>query len=146
MGCARWGMTVNLISPHRKVPGLRTPKPFIFGPKALSHSLRVGNTRHSGTRTFFTEEGPTTSSTNVPLDNDELNSASPNVGQLGLAVTLQKHRLPSGRTGGIGMPRQVQPVAQGRLHHQGRSGPQGSHLRNLPEGPAASLSGLLQNG
>jgi hypothetical protein len=75
MGCARWGMTINLISPDRKVPGLRTPKPFTSGPEALCHSLRMGNTWDSGTRTFSTIEGPTASSTDVPSDKDELNSA-----------------------------------------------------------------------
>jgi hypothetical protein len=34
------------ILPHWKVPGLWTRKPFTSGPEALSHSLRVGNTRN----------------------------------------------------------------------------------------------------
>jgi hypothetical protein len=110
MGCARRDMTINLISPHRKVPDLRTPKPFISELEALSHSLRVGNIRDLGTRTF-TKEGPTTSSTDVPSDKDELNSVPPHLGQLGLTTTLQKHRLPSGRTRGIGTPCLAQHVA-----------------------------------
>jgi hypothetical protein len=76
------------------------PKPFISGLEALSHSLRMGNTRDSGTQTFSTKEGPTASSTNVPLDKDELNSAPPHIRQPGLVATLQKHHLLSRRTGG----------------------------------------------
>jgi hypothetical protein len=95
---------INLISPHRKIPGLRTPKPFTYRPESLSHSLHVGNTRDSGAQTFSTKEGPTASSTDEPSDKDELNSAPLHVGSLDLVATLQKHRLPSGRTRGIGTP------------------------------------------
>jgi hypothetical protein len=126
--------------------GLRTPKPLTSKPEALSQSLRVGNTWDSGTRTISTKEGPTISSTDVPSDKDELNSTSPHVGQLGWAAMLQTHHLPSGRTGGIGTPHLAQPIAQGKLSHQGRPAPQGRHLWNLPEGLAASPSGLHQNG
>jgi hypothetical protein len=94
--------------PHIPPPeGSRPPDPkaFISGSEALSHSLRVGNTRDSKTRTFSTKEGPIASSTNIPSDKDELISAPPHVGQLGLAPMLQKHRLPSEGTGGIGTPR-----------------------------------------
>jgi hypothetical protein len=128
--------------PH--IPPTEGSQPLV--PKALSHSLRVGNTRDSGTRTFSTKAGLTTSSTDVPSDKNELNSAPPHVGQLVSVATLQKHRLPSGRTGGIGTPRIAQPVAQGRLGRQGRPAPQGSHLWNHVVGPAASSSRLLRNG
>jgi hypothetical protein len=136
MGCARRDMTINLVSPHRKVPGLRTPRPFISRPEALSHSLRVGNMRDSGTQTFSTKKGPTASSTDVPLDKDELNSTPPHVGQIGLAATLQKHYLPFRRTEGIGTPRLAQLVTQRRLAameswpHKGAT--YGTFLRNRP--------------
>jgi hypothetical protein len=81
-------MMINLISPHRKVPSLQIPKPFASQLEALSHSLRMGNTWDSRTRTFSTKEGPTASSTDVPSDKDELNSVPPHVGQLGLATML----------------------------------------------------------
>jgi hypothetical protein len=71
------------IPPHWKVPGFRTPQPFTSEPEALSHYLRVGITRDSGTRTFSTMEGPTASSTDVPSDKDELSLVLPHVGQLG---------------------------------------------------------------
>jgi hypothetical protein len=136
MGCARRDMAINLVSPHRKVPGLRTPRPFISRPEALSHSLRVGNMRDSGTQTFSTKKGPTASSTDVPLDKDELNSTPPHVGQIGLAATLQKHYLPFRRTEGIGTPRLAQLVTQRRLAameswpHKGAT--YGTFLRNRP--------------
>jgi hypothetical protein len=109
--------------PHQKIPGLQTPKSLISGPEALSHSLRMGNTRDSGAQTFSTKEGPTASSTEVPSDKDELNSVPPHVGQLGLAAILQKHRLPSGRTGGIGMPHLAQPITQGKAWPPWKVGP-----------------------
>jgi hypothetical protein len=59
-----------------------------------------------------TKEGPTASSIDVPSDKDELNSVLPHVGKLGLDAMLQKHRIPSGRTMGIGTPCLVHPVAQ----------------------------------
>jgi hypothetical protein len=93
-------MTINLISPHQKIPDLRTPKPFTSGPETLSHSLSVGNMRDSWARTFSTKEGPTASSIDDPSEKDELNSGPPHVGPLGLAATIEKRHLPSGRTGG----------------------------------------------
>jgi hypothetical protein len=105
-----------------------TPKPITSRLEALSHSPRVGNTWDSGTQTFSTKEGPTASSTDVPSDKDELNLVLPHVGQLGWVATLQKHRLPSERTRGIGTPCLAQPIAQGKLNRQGRLAPQGSHL------------------
>jgi hypothetical protein len=117
--------------PHIPLPETsRTPdaKPFTSGPEALSHSLCVGNTRDSGTWTFSTKEGPTASSTNVPSEKDEHNSALTHLGQLGWAAMLQKHRLPSERTTGIGTPHLEQPIAQGKRSCQGRPAPQGSHL------------------
>jgi hypothetical protein len=84
------------MSSHQKVPNLRTPSPFTSKLRDLSHSLRVNDTQHQGTRTFSTKGEPTALGTDMPLDKDGLNPAMPHMGIQSLAISVQEHHLPPG--------------------------------------------------